>query len=113
MDRRTGNQTDVYSAPVVSPSGQRFATAGLDLVAGYGPNGVQVWAVTPHGPRLEWTLSGGESWGADGVFWLSDDALEFTRHIVVPGRSEPERIHTRLTVGRDRMIVESTEDPGG
>ena len=88
VDARTANQMHVLGRPVVSPGRTRFAAAGLDLVAGYDPNGVQVWRVTEHGPRLELGIEGGDQWGVSGLAWAGEDVLYFTRHDPTP---DPER----------------------
>jgi hypothetical protein len=96
VSAKTGDQTQLQALPVVSPDGRRFATASLDLEAGYDPNGLQVWEVTEWGPRLEWGLAGGETWGASDAVWRSPAELEFTRHARVPPRVEPVQTRMRL-----------------
>jgi hypothetical protein len=98
VDARTTDQTHVLGRPVVSPGRTRFAAAGLDLEAMYDPNGLQVWRVTEHGPRMEWGIDGGDQWGADGLAWAGEDALYFTRHdpTADPGRTLQRRM--RLTL---------------
>lgn len=103
VDERSGNQTHVMAPPLLSPDGRRFAAASLDLEAGYGPNGLQVWSVTGLGPRLEWEITGGESWGASDPAWLGPDVVEFTRHTVVPRRPEPVRARMRLVLSPDGL----------
>lgn len=102
----TGDQTHLIGAPLVAPDGSRFAALGLDLVAGYDPNGVQVWRVTEHGPRLEWGVMGGESWGASEGVWRGPTTLEFTRHAVVPPNPEPVPTRMRLVVDGAALRVE-------
>lgn len=94
----TGDQTHLIGPPLVAPDGSRFAALGLDLVAGYDPNGVQIWRVTEHGPRLEWGLMGGESWGASDGVWRGPATLEFTRHAIVPPNPEPVPQRMRLVI---------------
>jgi hypothetical protein len=88
VNARTTDQTHVLGRPVVSPGRTRFAAAGLDLVAGYDPNGVQVWRITEHGPQQEWGIDGGDQWGVSGLAWEGEDVLYFTRHDPTP---DPER----------------------
>lgn len=102
----TGDQTHLIGPPLPAPDGSRFAALGLDLEAGYDPNGVQLWRVTEHGPRLEWGLMGGESWGASDGVWRSPAVLEFTRHAVVPPNPEPVPQRMRLVVDGPGLRVE-------
>lgn len=102
----TGNQTHLIGPPLPAPDGSRFAALGLDLIAGYDPNGVQLWRVTEHGPRLEWGLMGGESWGASDGVWRSPTVLEFTRHAVVPPDPEPVPTRMRLVIDGPGLRVE-------
>jgi hypothetical protein len=88
VSARTTDQTPVLGRPVASPGRTRFAAAGLDLVAGYDPNGLQVWRMTEHGPQLEWGIDGGDQWGVSGLAWASEDVLDFTRH---DRTADPER----------------------
>jgi len=105
VDRETGEQTHLLSPPVPSPDGKRFATTSLDLEAGHDPNGIEVWRFGETGPRLEWGLEGGESWGASEPVWRGPDVLEFTRHSVVPPRAEvvKERMRLELRGGGLRL----------
>ncbi|HEX2095340.1 MAG TPA: hypothetical protein VHG28_23290, partial [Longimicrobiaceae bacterium] len=54
----TGDETHLHGSPVVSPDRARFVAVSVDLVAGYDPNGIQVWRLTGAGPRLEWGVDG-------------------------------------------------------
>jgi hypothetical protein len=65
----TGLKTPIQGVPVVSPDRERFATGSMDLEAGYNPNEVQIWLLTPAGPRLEWSLS--PRWGPARLSWAS------------------------------------------
>lgn len=77
IDAPTGEQTELWGAPVVAPGGQRFATASYDLDADYNPNGIQIWRVASRAPKLEWqqVLT---TWGPSNVAWIDDSTLLVT-----------------------------------
>jgi hypothetical protein len=102
----TGDETRLIGPPLVSPDGTRFAALSLDLVAGHNPNGVQMWRVTEHGPRLEWGLDGGQTWGASDGVWRGSGELEFTRHAVVPPNPQPTTTRMRVAMDGVAMRVE-------
>lgn len=112
VDARTGNQTQILAMPLVSPDGRRFATTVLDMEAGYDPNGVQVWQVTEAGPRLEWGLAGGDTWGASDAVWRGPAELEFTRHTRVPPSFEIVQTRVRLRLDDDGLRLEPVESGG-
>lgn len=91
----SGERSHLQAEPVVSPDGARFATASVDLEAGYDPNGVQIWEADEGGFQLLWAI-GSERWGASDITWRSHDALTFTRHQLQPD-GQTERTWMRLT----------------
>lgn len=99
VDARTTDQTMVIAPPVVSPGRTRFAAAMVDLWAGYDYNGIQVWRLGEGGPRLEWEIGGGDQWGASGIAWASEEALDFNRH------ERTRAPATELTSRRMRLSV--------
>jgi hypothetical protein len=108
VDARTTGQTQLIGPPVVSPRRTRFAAASLDLLAGYNPNGVQVWRLGEEAPRLEWGIDGGNQWGAAALKWVSEDALDFTRYNQA---NTPEAAITarrmRLTLFAEEVTIRS------
>jgi hypothetical protein len=106
VSAQTGHQTHVLAPPVLSPDRKRFVAASLDLEAGHDPNGLQVWRVTEFGPRLEWGLDGGETWGASELVWRTPDVVEFTRHSIVPPQTEPVRSRMRLVLRPNGLHLE-------
>lgn len=81
VDDSTGQQTRVPGPPVVSPDGHRLVVASAAGVAGYSPNELQVWRVTPDGLELEWEVQP-DDWGAADPRWTDARTVRFqrTRH---------------------------------
>ena len=105
VDAGSTNQTHLIGPPVKGPDSTRFAAASLDLVAGYNPNGVQIWSLREGRPVLEWELRGGSSWGADNVRWLDASSLQFTLHHPSsdPTASGPAEMRITLEAGGLRV----------
>ena len=59
VDSVSGSVTRLQSFPVVSPDGQRFMTASLDIQGGPSANELQIWKVAPGGHELEWRMRPG------------------------------------------------------
>lgn len=110
VDRTTGRRVDVPARPVVSPGGQRFVVASLDLEAGYGPNRIAVWRITAGGPMLEWSLDGGTAWGARDPVWITDDELHFTRVHAETSYEDARETRMRLRVGGDGITVSPLDE---
>lgn len=82
VDEETGQRQFVYGLPVISPDRTRLAVASLDLVAGYVPNLMQIFAAGPEGLALEWQLvaadaGGTAAWGPAEVEWLDSRTVRF------------------------------------
>jgi hypothetical protein len=75
----TGDVTRLPDWPILSPDGDRFAVLSLDLVAGYGPNTLQLWAFEDGEPKREWETEPSQ-WGPRDGRWLSPDTLRFVQH---------------------------------
>lgn len=102
----TADRTYVSGPPVVAPDRGRFVTASVDLVAGYDPNGIQVWSLARGGPRLEWGLDGGDAWGASDPVWIDARTVEFTRHVADTGDPDRAReVRTRLVLREDGIVL--------
>jgi len=59
VNAASGDTTQLQSFPVVSPDGQRFVTASVDIETGDSANELQIWRVTASGPQLEWNMHPG------------------------------------------------------
>ncbi len=79
---RSGTAKRVPGRPVASPDGHRFAVASLDLEAGYDPNRLEVWRITPTGFAREFALDGGRAWAPDSLAWRTPDSLKYVRVVM-------------------------------
>jgi hypothetical protein len=79
VDDGTGSVTRLPNWPIRAPDGDRFAVLSLDLVAGYGPNTLQVWTFDRGTPTREWETEPSQ-WGPREGHWASADTLRFTQH---------------------------------
>jgi len=76
----SGETTTLDAFPNFSPDAQWFFTASLDLVAGYNPNRLTVYRVTPRGATLAWRAESPEmEWGPDDVQWVNATTLTYTK----------------------------------
>ena len=75
----TGAVTRLPSWPLLAPDGARFAVLSLDLVAGYGPNTLQIWSFDGGSPAREWETEPSQ-WGPREGRWTSPDTLRFTQY---------------------------------
>jgi hypothetical protein len=80
INDRTGRRYSIHDLPMVSPDRTRLATLSLDLEAGYNPNAIQIWRLTPAAMSLEWSLSP-QDWGPAGGKWLDNATLSLVRQI--------------------------------
>ncbi|HEX7241864.1 MAG TPA: hypothetical protein VF263_16400 [Longimicrobiaceae bacterium] len=106
VSAESGDRTQVAALPVVSPDLRRFVTASVDLEAGYVPNGLQVWRLTPAGPRLEWGLDGGDTWGASGASWRGPGTVEFVKETRTLDPGTTDRARMRLVLRGRGLAVE-------
>jgi len=92
IDVESGALTELDARPIVSPWGERFATASPG-VAGLTPSRLRIYRVGAVGPTLEWSSEG---WvGADAV-WLDRSTLAVER------AAEP-------TAPRERVVLRLME----
>ncbi len=75
----------------------------MDYEAGYAPNLLQVWRVTPDSLALEWEMRTGEyapasGWGASDPTWIDANTVELVKH-------EPQDVHgIAITKSRIRLV---------
>lgn len=81
VDDSTGSRTRLPDWPLRSPDGRHFAVLSLDLVAGYGPNTLQVWAMGEEGgePERVWETEPSQ-WGPRSGSWQDRETLGFIQH---------------------------------
>lgn len=76
VHHRTGESIHLVGPPVVSPDHQRLVVASEAGMAGYSPNALQVWRVSPEGLALEWEA---DDWGAAEPRWQDPMTVRFRR----------------------------------
>lgn len=76
----SGETVNLDAFPHFSPDAQWFFAASLDLVAGYNPNSLAIFRITPTGAEQVWKEESLDvSWGPDDVRWVDAQTLTFTR----------------------------------
>ncbi|MFC0349150.1 hypothetical protein [Undibacterium danionis] len=78
IDMKTGKLTNVGGDAVLSPDQQRIAVAHADIEAGYAPNVLSVYLITPSGLIKELDLRPND-WGAEDLNWESNSSISFNR----------------------------------
>lgn len=76
IDRRTGKTNHVYGMPLFSPSKKYFICYSIDIFAGYGPNGIQIWRNDENSPKMLFEKEF-DDWGPEEVRWSGDTMLYF------------------------------------
>jgi len=74
IDQRTGQLTTLWGEPSVSPDGRYLLAYNTDMVAGFDPNGLQLYRMEATGPRLLWERLL-DSWGPAEVRWDGNKAV--------------------------------------
>lgn len=74
----TGTRKDVGGDVVLSPDKKRVAAFFSDLEAGFSPNVLSVYLVTPHG-LVEEFKGQPENWGVDDLKWIDEKTIEFNK----------------------------------
>jgi len=83
IDTQSGAQHWLDAPPLLSPNGQRFLTASMDVMAGYNPNRVQIYRVVTGSIELEWSLEPGD-WGPAEAAWLDNQTIRVVRSKLAP-----------------------------
>jgi hypothetical protein len=78
VDMKTGKLTNIGGDPLLSPDQQRIAVAHADIEAGYAPNVLSVYLITPTGLIREFDIRPSE-WGAEDLKWESNSTISFNR----------------------------------
>jgi hypothetical protein len=81
VDSRSGRLTVLDAPPVPDPTGRRFVTTSVDLVAGHAPNRVRVYRSGIGGPQLEWEIEP-RDWGARDPVWVDSATVRLERVVV-------------------------------
>lgn len=86
----SGQTTDTMGYPVPSPDNKRFATRSMDMIAGYSPNGVEVWRSESGRFHREATFE--TEWGPSSATWRTPERIVFGKHChdeERPGETKP------------------------
>ncbi len=78
IDGETGAVDTTISVPVPSPDGTRLLCYKEDIVAGFLPNGIQIWRRTPEGLELEFQDIS-VPWGPANAVWQDDSTIVFDK----------------------------------
>jgi hypothetical protein len=78
INMKTGKLTNIGGDALLSPDQQRVAVAHADIEAGYAPNVLSVYLITPTGLTKELDLRPAE-WGAEDLKWESNSTISFNR----------------------------------
>jgi hypothetical protein len=78
IDMKTGKLSNIGGDALPSPDQQRIAVAHADIEAGYAPNVLSVYLVTPNGLIKEFDMRPTE-WGAEDIKWDSSTSISFNR----------------------------------
>lgn len=82
---RTKAEFPLDARPVYAPGMRRFATASWDLEAGYNANALRILSLDADSTWIEWEIEP-DDWGPSSPRWVSNNALHFTKHVLVEGR---------------------------
>ena len=88
----TGQVEGVPAAPEFSPDGRSFVSASSDLEAGYDPNRIEVWSVSPRGLTRRFAHEWGANVGPDSALWAGNDSIRFVRLSLNPGTGVVHRV---------------------
>jgi hypothetical protein len=78
VDRGSGEEHAIWARPLPSPAGDRILAASADYVAGYNPNGFQIWRAANRRLALEWSFEPLE-WGPVDAAWIDNETIRFVR----------------------------------
>ena len=81
---RTRAEFPLDARPVYAPGMRRFATASLDLEAGYNANALRILSLDADSVWIEWEVEP-DDWGPASPSWTSNNMLHFTRRVLVDG----------------------------
>jgi hypothetical protein len=83
LDLRSGRLTETSGYPLFSPSGSKFVSASMDLLAGYSATVLDVYVVTRYGVTRVFRGIPPDQvvvpWGPGRVRWLDDNTIAFMR----------------------------------
>lgn len=78
IDMKFGKLTNIGGDAIISPNQRRMAVAHADIEAGYAPNVLSVYLITPNGIIKEFDMRPAE-WGAEDLKWDSNTSISFNK----------------------------------
>lgn len=76
-----GNKTFLWNIPVLSPDKKFVLTSSFDLVAGFQPNGIQMFEINNKTFEKQFEIEF-DSWGPDSCYWVNENEVIFKRIIL-------------------------------
>jgi len=94
----TGTKTDVGGDVILSPDKKRFAAHFSDLEAGFSPNVLAVYLITPTG-LIEEFRGQPEEWGPEDIKWIDSQTIEFNKTTYSDTDFSKEKHHLQFLGG--------------
>lgn len=82
LDKDNGEKINVWGVPTFSPDKSHFVTYSMDVVAGYQPNGIQLFEVNDGKATLVWKFEVSEEWGPENVRWIDNETIAIQKSSV-------------------------------
>lgn len=79
LSRKNGEVEKVFEEPQFSPDQKHFATFSEDMIAGYQPNGYEIWRLDEVGLKRV-AFDTPENWSPASIKWLDNGAIEIERY---------------------------------
>jgi hypothetical protein len=75
LDKDNGEKINLWGMPVFSPDKSHFVTNSIDIVAGYQPNGMQLFEIQDGKVSLVWKFEISDEWGPEKVRWIDNETI--------------------------------------
>lgn len=82
LNKDNGEKINVWGVPTFSPDKSHFVTYSMDVVAGYQPNGIQLFEVNDGKATLVWKFEVSEEWGPENVRWIDNETIAIQKSSV-------------------------------
>ncbi len=82
LNKDNGEKINVWGVPTFSPDKSHFVTNSIDVVAGYQPNGIQLFEVNAGKATLVWKFEVSEEWGPENVRWIDNETIAIQKSSV-------------------------------
>jgi hypothetical protein len=80
-DLDKGKKVYLWNQPILSPDKEMILSYSYDLIAGFQPNGIQMFRITDQGLVKEFELEF-FNWGPDSCYWLNNNEFILKRNII-------------------------------